>query len=345
MRPNNELKLHFVNVNHGDCTIIEFPDFGSPAVHFGVVDFGAKLGADRALPRDYMQALIDVRRDTDPTLDYVIDFVCVSHPHDDHYGGLNRFLAAFADPQNRQNNKISRYWDCGFWTTASRYNQALATIRDNVNITFTRVSSGAEYEFGEARVTVLAPSIDLRNRYDTYGINRNNASVVLRIKFRNSYAIIAGDAQFASWGKTTEEFPRQRRIEFFSDALGFAAREDTSDQLKCNVLRVSHHGSKHGTSLEYLERVDPDHVVIPAGSQPWYTQNIPEWVGYFPHRLTDTIFDVLVDPNNRHVTGARGNIIFKYNGGWTPRQISYVTERADSANFTAALAAQWDQTA
>ena len=341
MRNNSELKLHFINVNHGDATIIEFPDYENQQAHFGAIDFGAKLGADRALPRDYMRALIDVRRDGDPTLDYVIDFVCVSHPHDDHYGGLNRFLDEFSDAQHRQNNRILNYWDCGFWTTATRYNQALANIRDNDFITFTRVSSGSEFEFGETRVAILAPSIDLRNRFDTYGINRNNASIVLRIKFRNSYAIIAGDAQFASWGKSTEEFPRQQGINFIDDALGLTEREDTADQLKCNVLRVSHHGSKHGTSLEYLERLDPSHVVIPAGSQAWYNQNISEWAGYFPHPLTTKIFETLDDQMERHVTGDRGNIIFKYNGNWSPRQISYVPERADSPNFEDRLAANW----
>jgi hypothetical protein len=34
---------------------------------------------------------------------------------------------------------------------------------------------------GNTEVTVLTPSIALRNRYDTYGIDVNNASISLRV--------------------------------------------------------------------------------------------------------------------------------------------------------------------
>ncbi|MCD4747591.1 MAG: hypothetical protein K8R58_14950, partial [Bacteroidales bacterium] len=96
MTENNDLKIHFVNVNHGDCTIIEFPDYGSPKkARFSIVDFGAKLGDDRKLPRDYMKSLIKFRKDNDDNFDYEIEFACVTHPHNDHHGGLNRFMDEF----------------------------------------------------------------------------------------------------------------------------------------------------------------------------------------------------------------------------------------------------------
>ena len=346
MRVNSELKLHFVNVNHGDATIIEFPDYGSPRAHFAVVDFGAKLAEDRGLTRDYMRALVELRRDGDNDFDYEIDFVCVTHPHDDHYGGLNRFMTVFADPGNAATDKITSFWDCGFWTTATRYNTALQNIIRNPNLTFMRVAAGSEFEFGQTRVTVLAPSVDLRNRFDTYGVGMNDASVVLKIKYRRSYIIIAGDAEFASWGKATEEFPRQRGIDFFGDAVGLAERGERADQLACNLLRLSHHGSKHGTSLEYLERLKPRHVVIPAGSQQWYRANVSEWEGYFPHPLVTQTLDTLNRAEHlgmqTHVTGVQGNLIFKYSGGPRPRNVAPFLERPGSAGFEAALANNWD---
>ncbi len=61
MLRNDELKIHFVNVNHGDATIIEFPDYGNKA-RFGVVDFGAKTARERAFTRDYMRALVALRK-------------------------------------------------------------------------------------------------------------------------------------------------------------------------------------------------------------------------------------------------------------------------------------------
>jgi beta-lactamase superfamily II metal-dependent hydrolase len=320
MLSNKELKLHFINVNHGDATIIEFPDYGSPIkAHFGVVDFGAKLDKDQELTRDYMEALIDLRRDNDDSdFDYAIDFLCVTHPHDDHFGGLNCFMDRFANPNDDADNKTILFWDCGFRTNSIMYNRALRNISKNKKVTFIRVAAGSEFEFGETYITVLAPSVDLRNRFDTFGIGKNDSSIVLRIKYKKSYIILAADAEYASWGKTTEEFPRRERITFYKDALGLAERKETSDQLKCNLLKISHHGSKHGTSLEYLERLKPDYVVIPAGDDQWYINNVRNWVDLFPHPLVIKTLNELDRNIKILITGKEGNIIFKYSGNWNP---------------------------
>jgi beta-lactamase superfamily II metal-dependent hydrolase len=347
MRNNrDELKVHIIDVNHGDATILEFPDCEhTGAARFGVVDFGAKLPSDRGLTTAYMQALIDLRRDNDPNFDYTIDFACVTHPHDDHYGGLKQFMDVFTDPALVGRNRVGALWDCGFRTNSLTYNRVLKDILDNRAVTFTRLGAGSEFEFGQVRITVLAPSVDLRNRFDTYGVGKNDASVVIKVKYKDSYVILAADAEFASWGKTTEEFPRRERISFFRDALGLSERDETSDQLKCNLLRVSHHGSKHGTSLEYLERLKPNRVVISCADDPWYRQHKPDWVGKFPHELTEKTLEILGETLGRVIdirsTAADGNMIFKYGGGWSPRNVASFPERADEAGFDAALAAKW----
>jgi beta-lactamase superfamily II metal-dependent hydrolase len=346
MRSNRELKVHFIDVNHGDATILEFPDCeATGAARFGVVDFGAKLAADRGLATAYMQALIDLRRDDDAAFDYRIDFACVTHPHDDHYGGLKEFMDVFTDPAVVGENRLCAFWDCGFRTNSLTYNRVLQDILDNRDLTFTRLGAGSEFEFGPIRVTVLAPSVDLRNRFDTYGVGKNDASIVLKVKYKNSYVILAADAEFASWGKTTEEFPRCERINFFPDALGLSERDETSDQLKCDLLRVSHHGSKHGTSLEYLERIQPNRVVISCASDAWYGQHKPDWVGKFPHELTRKTLDVLAQGLGSGIdirsTAVDGNMIFKYGGGWAPRDVAYFPGRPDEAGFDALLAAHW----
>ena len=346
MRPNNELKLHFINVNHGDATIIEFPDYGTPnTAHFGVVDFGAKRADDRGFTRDYMKALFELREHNDPNFNSIIDFICITHPHNDHYGGLRRFMDEFTAPNIANKCKILSFWDCGFRTTSSDYNDELDRIAQNQDITFVRVAAGMEHELGETRIIVLAPSIDLRNRFDTYGINKNNASIVIKIKFRNSYIILAADAEYASWGKTTEEFPRTEGITFYSDALGLAERGEPSDQLKCNLLRISHHGSKHGTSLEYLERLKPKYVVIPAGNQQWYRNYVPDWEGDFPHPLVEKTLEVLNSSLNlglqTYITGDVGNIIFKYGGHWSPREIKSYGTAPDDPGFPIDLLNNW----
>jgi beta-lactamase superfamily II metal-dependent hydrolase len=346
MLSNSYLKVHILNVGHGDATILEFPDYGSPVrAHFGVIDFGAKLRDDRPLVTLYMQALIELRRAGDPGFEYAIDFACVTHPHDDHYAGLPDFMDAFTDSTDPARNKVHAFWDCGFRTNSLTYNEVLEEVLRNRDMTFTRLGSGSEFEFGSVRVTVLAPSVDLRNRFDTYGIGKNDASIVLKVKHGNSYVILAADAEFASWGKSTEEFPRRERINFHSDALGLSEREETSDQLKCDLLRLPHHGSKHGTSLEYLERLNPNRVVISCGSDQWYQHHLSNWRGDFPHDLTRQTLRVLEQAMGSQIevlcTGEEGNLIFTYSGGWSPRSTARLDVRPDDAGFAAALAAHW----
>jgi beta-lactamase superfamily II metal-dependent hydrolase len=346
MQHNNELKVHFLNVNHGDATILEFPDDSTQNLaRYGVVDFGAKRAEDRRITTDYMESLLRFRADNDPAFDFYIEFACVTHPHDDHYGGLTRFMNTFTDPDNPNQNKVNTFWDCGFRTNSLRYNQILEGVLNNPHITFSRLGSGSEFEFGPVRITILAPSVDLRNRFDTYGIGKNDASIVLKVKYRNSYIILAGDAEFASWGKTTEEYPRRERINFYTDSLGLSEREETSDQLKCDILRTSHHGSKHGTSLEYLERLKPNRVVISSGNSQWYQNNKPSWVNMFPHELTDKTLLVLEESLGSNVeiyhTGEQGNLIFKYNGDWTPRDVAKINERPGTQAFDLELTTKW----
>lgn len=337
MLNNNDLKIHFINVDHGDATIIEFPDYGNPKIpHFAVVDLGPDDYPCFTYISDYMENLIKLRRNGDPELKYEIDFVCVTHPHSDHFGGLEEFMTRFED-------NVLNFWDCGFRTTNDEYNRAIDGIGKNNNITFTRLSSGTEFEFGDVRIIVMAPSIDLRNRFDTYGVNRNDASIILRIYYKYSRILLTGDAQFNSWGKVAEEFPRMTTISFFKDAIGLAKRREVTEQLESNLIKLSHHGSKHGSSLEYLERVKPEYVVVSAASNDWYLNNKPaNWLNGFPHQLVKDMVKLLkVDVDKMYVTGDEGNVIFKYKGGKNPENQEAFNKRPNEPNFFNELKNTW----
>lgn len=347
MPKNDNLIIHFVNVNHGDAIIIEFPDESSTnKARFGVIDFGAKKKNDRGSVRDYLMKLINVRMADNQISDYVIEFACCTHPHNDHYGGLSRFMKVFSDATNPENNKINAFWDCGFRTNASDYNEILDGILANQHIQFLRLGSGSEFKFGAVRISVLAPSVDLRNRFDTFGIDKNDASIVLKIQFQNSFIILAADAEFASWGKTTEEFPRREEIDFFTDALGFAERHETADQLKCDLLKLSHHGSMHGTSLEYLERINPNRIVITAGSKDWYETECSNWAGMFPHPLISETLKVLKKSLDKDIkvkiTGDSGSLIYMYSGNDIPSGFAKLDHFPGDDNFQEKLKDKWN---
>ena len=283
-QPNNKLRIHFVNVGHGDAIILEFPDypdFDDETVnyaHYAVVDTG-RQGVTKERLTKYLWELITIRN-----IQYRIDFVCITHPHKDHYGGLKPLLAKFS-------GNIRQFWDCGFRITGINYNKFLEKIANDKRIVFVRPAAGMEFEFGDVRIYALGPSLDLRNRFDTYGVDQNNASIVLKLQFENSMAILAGDAQFDSWGKIVEEFPRKSKISFQDDAS--VIRSDGDNQLNCQLLKISHHGSKHGTSLEYLEKLTPSHFMITCAEEDWYKNNQPNWGTKWPHALTAKAIKVL----------------------------------------------------
>jgi hypothetical protein len=87
-----------------------------------------------------------------------------------------------------------------------------------------RPTAGFELFHAEASISVLSPSISLRNRYDTYGVDINNASVVMRVTYPvdkpssqypktggpppagdaapdSTTVILGGDAQSDAWGQ------------------------------------------------------------------------------------------------------------------------------------------------
>lgn len=322
-------------MNHGDAIILELPDYAGRA-HFGVVDFGAKKADDREVCKDYLQALVDFRKGDDAALDFSIEFACVTHPHDDHFGGLSRFMEVFSD-------RIKMFWDCGFRTNSLMYNRIINEIAEKDDITFVRVSSGTEYEFGPVRIYIIAPSIDLRNRFDTYGIGKNDSSIVIRVQYRQSSIILGADAEFASWGKISEEYPRREKISFFKDSLGLAERDEMTNHLKCDLLKVAHHGSKHGSSLEYLEILNPNRIVYTAGRENWYEKNASNWKGMFPHHLTKSIFTELGPGITIHNTGEEGNIIYTYHGRFGPLKDmpGFIPERPGEPGFLQSLEKAW----
>ena len=78
--------------------------------------------------------------------------------------------------------------------------------------------------------------------------NTNNESMVFRLRYKNSAILFTGDAE-----KLTEEMLLKQKVD-----------------LKSEVLKVSHHGSKTGTSLEFLKAVSPALALISVGANNKY---------------------------------------------------------------------------
>lgn len=288
-----DMVFHFLNVGFGDNTIIELPpDFRGERM-LGVVDC-----CDGPKTFNYIESLRNIRKQDGIDVGKVA-FLCATHPHKDHIQGI-KFL------MEKPSTKPLEFLDSGFRHQSITYQKILRTVIDK-KINMRRVSSGMEWYFGKLRITALAPAVHLRNRYATYGIDMNNASIVLRFehckenvvtteslryegvrdpiaeeKAGENVVILSGDAEFDSWAYITQEYPSVERTGKHNPLV-----KKMMNHLNCWAIKVAHHGSMHSTPLDVYERMSPSLAIV-STKQKHSGKNVP-WGrlnrDLFPHPI------------------------------------------------------------
>jgi beta-lactamase superfamily II metal-dependent hydrolase len=257
----NDLVISVLNVGFGDNIVIRFPQKADGIYPVGIVDC---YRAQKT--KDY------IRDHTGNS--FRVEFICATHPHKDHILGINSLLTDtdFAPTE---------FWDSGFRHNSNIYRTILTTLQSK-SIRTIRASSGMERYIGNVSITILAPSMLLRNRYSTYGVDMNNASIVLRLEHHSqdvlaikseeyagtmsqedireagkSVAILAGDAEFDSWSHITQEFPKLQKQDKHKPLVN-----KMINYLACHTIKVAHHGSMHSSPLDVYEKMSPNLAVI-----------------------------------------------------------------------------------
>lgn len=203
----------FLNVGQGDAILIQEKQM--------------QILVDGGNGRDILNRLGEVM----PFADKQIDLVVLTHPDEDHMGGLIKVLEnyevrAVLEPGIACDKDLCQKWD---ELVAGK------RIRD------LDVSLGLDIAYGkDIDVRVLYPVTDLAGQTlkDT-----NEASVVLKA--------IVGGKKFLLTGDTEDKVEK----ELVAGGL----------DLRADVLKVSHHGSKYSTSAAFLREVAPNEAVISVG--------------------------------------------------------------------------------
>lgn len=159
-----------------------------------------------------------------------LDYVVCTHPHDDHIGGM---------PEIIDNFDIGTVIMTDSSTTTESYSKLIDSIKSK-NLKITKAQVGMCKKLGGAEFTVISPS----KKYE----DLNNTSVVLRLSYKNNSFLFTGDA--------SEEAE--------NDMISGGA------ELKADVLKVGHHGSKTATSEAFLKKVQPSYAVISVGQDNTY---------------------------------------------------------------------------
>ena len=219
--------------------------------------------------------------------------------------------------------RVDEFWDSGFRYTGTTYRNLITEVETQGHahgLRLLRPTSGFELFHARASLMVLSPSILLRNRYDTYGVDINNASIVVRLTYPvaepseqypktdgpppagdsapdSTTVILGGDAQTDAWGQVLQEFPHlDPDVQNWARAIGAKAGRQP---LKCDLLKVSHHCSKRGVNLELLERLGDSGTGFPGNGPSLLVSSCSTGGGSqygFPHDVTQELMREVRDP-------------------------------------------------
>ena len=298
---DRQLVYFLLNVGDADAQVLVLPphsETGSRRVI--VVDAGVERKVPELLLTLAARGVLPHGDHPDSLASDAIAAVVATHPHFDHIAGMPELFRMFGPA-------IAEFWDPGYYHPSSAYHETMAEIAAQAQVVYMQPTSGLRRWFDNVDVTVLAPAIGLRNRFDSYGVEINNASLLLRIEYpasrvvtrddqtreligskRSAVLILGADAQTDSWAFVANDFPYLPPL---TDPANKAIRAATgSDALRGAVLKISHHGSKHGVNLELVERVNPRFTLISSvGGAGKYN---------FPHSVAQNLIREALQPDD-----------------------------------------------
>lgn len=239
-RKDGELKITFLDVGQGDCTLVELPDGKTLLID------GGNGGADatKSILRYLNASKIDK-----------IDYLVLTHADVDHCGGLERIM---------QMKEIGAAY---LPITAPEKDSAYASFYQAVQ------ENGCEWDFGARGVSIA--STDERYPFTLQFLNPlsqdveqeeldpNEASAMIWLDYYGVSALFTGDAPTQAENRLMEHYE-----------LGLLDNSKV-DLTSTEILKVSHHGGEDSTSLGFLNFLGAETATISCGEGNAYGHPAP----------------------------------------------------------------------
>jgi len=277
------MKIHFLNVGHGDCTIVELPsgrimmidinnskslpeaDEGALAQSSGVSLYDFRYRRSQLVKgefrswEDYYKSLL-----VDPADYFKENFPGKSlfryiqtHPDMDHMSGLHRLFW-------QDKVTVENFWDVdhdkeleesGFdkgkyayvdWLVYKCLRGGLGPDDSKQKVLNNLRGASGQY-WTDDNIEILSPTQELIDGCSASG-SYNDCSYVLKLTHAGRTVILPGDAESAAWKSILDK--------------------PGDDAIKCDILKASHHGRESGYHEEAVEAMSPEVVICSVGKKP-----------------------------------------------------------------------------
>ncbi|WP_034868382.1 ComEC/Rec2 family competence protein [Clostridium lundense] len=155
-----------------------------------------------------------------------IDYLVATHPHEDHIGGMDGVIDNF---------QIGTMYMPKKTANTVTFKDVVQAMKKK-GIKAKAPVAGEKFALGAVQCMILAPN---SKDYD----NVNNYSIVIKATYGKNSFLFTGDAESL--------------VEKEILAKGFDVRAD--------VLKLGHHGSRTSSSTVYLNKVNPKYAVVSLG--------------------------------------------------------------------------------
>lgn len=215
-KKNAGFSIVFIDVGQGDSALVSCDG------HYMLIDGGpAEKGAGKNV-RNILEDH-DVKK---------LDYLIISHPHDDHIGGLpdaltyiSKIEKIFSNVDSSKSDKLKDFCsqlDC----------------RGSKSVEVPNV--GDIYSLGSAKFEIISHG----NSQDN-----DNKSLVLLVTYGDTTFLFTGDMEHSTETDISNKY---------------------SDEFPITLLKVAHHGSDSGTETRFVRTTQPKYAVISVGENNQY---------------------------------------------------------------------------
>lgn len=238
---SDPIKVHYLDIGQGDAIFIQIKNQNL------LIDAGEK---------EHAQIIIDYLKTYDV---HTLDYVFLTHPHEDHLGGMGEVISYFTLGEFYAPNK----------TLVTKSFLRLIDALDKKNKTINLIKGGMSFDFGDGiLLEVFSPN------KESY-LNPNNYSPIMRLSIGDNAFLFTGDAE-----DLIEEEVMALKV-----------------NLKADVLKAPHHGSKTSSTPAFLAEVNPKFVVVTSEKGNQHNLPSPEILT----RYEELGAQILLTEENGHV--------------------------------------------